>query len=160
MHQLRRSVSLQANPSFLNILDTIRPEEFEGESPEDETFDYTDEDPSHFSPHPTKFICKCCRQYLISKYALDDHIIRCFTVKIDQMRDIYAIDMKKLEEQIELLKNAHILEIREMEKRNDAYVEFLQKYYQDADKKWLTLYDTMFEQMKTIVIATSGETDL
>lgn len=174
IHRLRRSVSLQANPSFLNILDTINPDEVD-----DDEYDDGDDDPSNFSTEKTAFGCRCCRKWLISKYALDRHLARCFITKIEKINEIYENDLnnqfrymellkkqyqedmellkKQYQDDMELMKNRHLDEISSLNENYDAYIDFLQKNSKSTDQKWLALYETMFSEMKAIVMKDKDE---
>ena len=42
-----------------------------------------------------RFLCRACKKTLVSKYALDNHIVRCYEERIDK----YEIILKKTEEE-------------------------------------------------------------
>jgi flagellar motility protein MotE (MotC chaperone) len=151
IHQLRRSVSLQPNPSYLTILDTIKPEDFDEENIDTEEKIEKD-DPSHFSEQRTKFVCRCCRKSLISKYALENHMVRCFASKIERMNELILSERKDHQEEIKKIETHHRKMMEELEERHDAYIHFLQKGMEATDKKWIELYETMFQKMSSIVM--------
>jgi hypothetical protein len=154
MNRLRRSLSLQPqsiqsiqsihntnnNPentennkiSFLSILDTINVDE-----DDDEDEDGYDKK-TIFSETPTTFVCCCCDRFLNSKYFLDRHTIECFKETVETLN-------KKNKELEEIIKN------------NDIYIDSLLKNSEAMDKKWLNLYDTMYESMRDIVLLEAKE---
>lgn len=150
--KLRRSISLQSNPSYLTILDTIKPEDFEEDEEDEKNEKNKEEDPSSFSDQRTKFVCRCCRKSLISKYALESHTVRCFSSKIDKLNEMVIEERKQHQQEIQLLTTRHLQEMKELEENHDVYIHFLQKGIEATDKKWIELYETMFQKMSLIVM--------
>jgi len=125
IHRLIRSVSLQANPSFLNILDTLNPDEI------DDEYDESDDDPTNFSSEKTGFGCRSCRRWLISQYALDRHIARCFINKIEKINEIYANDQNNQVKHMELLKKQYQDDMELLKKQYQDDIELLKKESKD-----------------------------
>lgn len=53
------------------------------------------------SDYRNRFLCKSCKKMLISKEALDNHIISCYESRIDKMRDDHLQEIKKIKDDYE-----------------------------------------------------------
>lgn len=80
-----------------------------------------------------RFLCKSCKKNLVSKEALDNHIINCYETRIEKLKEKYN-------EQIELLdkkynENCDILE--------EKYINYLDS----IENKYINLINYLYKQL-------------
>lgn len=83
-----------------------------------------------------KYLCRSCKKLLISKEALDSHIILCYESRLDKLRE----DNKKEIEKIKL----------EYDKKIDEIVDYMSKHIECIEKKHITLNSYLIKQIQTL----------
>jgi hypothetical protein len=149
MHKLRRAATM--HPNGLSFLDSIKNDE-KNIIDEDEDDKDEEDDKDHFISH-SKFVCKCCKRSLVSKYALENHMTKCFMIKIENLTKQNEL----LKEVLDDARLTHAQQLEDLEKSHEHTIQFMIKYIETSDKKLLNLCQSTFEYMK--VIATTDYTD-
>lgn len=154
VHKLRRAATMHPNANGLSLLDSIKNEIGDDNDAnndnEDNDNEYDREE--HFISH-SKYVCKCCKRSLVSKQALENHMTKCFTIKIDNLTK--QVDL--LKEVLDDERVTHSQQLEDLEKSHEHTIQFMIKYVEASDKKLLNLCQSSFEYMK--VIATSDYID-
>jgi len=86
-----------------------------------------------------RFLCKSCKKNLISKEALDNHIINCYETKIE-----------KYKQQIENLEKEYN---ENCDKMNDFFINHLNS----VEKKYIDLINHLSEQMVKMFLLSEGK---
>jgi hypothetical protein len=81
--------------------------------------------------------CKYCKKELLTQYALERHIVKCFEKEITRINEENYLLKKKIED---------------LEKEYDDDIARILKYVEYTDKKWLKLCHDNYEEMKRIVL--------
>lgn len=148
IHKLRRAATM--HPSGLSLLDSIKQDEIEEDKEEDE--DERNDKEEYFISH-SKHMCKCCKRSLISKQALENHMTKCFMIKVENLTK----QVELLKEVLEDARMTHSQQLEDLEKSHEHTIQFMIKYVEASDKKLMRLYQSSFEYMK--VIATTDYID-
>lgn len=160
IHKLRRAATM--HPSGISLLDSIKHDEIQddedGEDEDnkednDDNEDNEDNDSDEYFISNSKHMCKCCKRSLISKQALENHMTKCFMIKVDNLTK----QVELLKEVLDDARFTHAQQIEELEKSHEHTIQFMIKYVEASDKKLMKLYQSSFEYMK--VIATSDYID-
>jgi hypothetical protein len=81
-----------------------------------------------------RFLCKSCKKLLISKEALDSHIISCYESKIERITET----SKREKEDI----------IRDYEQKIDEIVDYMTKHLNKIEQKHINLNNHLLSQLK------------
>jgi hypothetical protein len=83
-----------------------------------------------------RFLCKSCKKMLISKEALDNHIVSCYESRIDKMRDEHLEEIKKI-------KNDYESKIEEL-------TEYMLNHVNLIEENHIKLNSYLIEQIKKL----------
>lgn len=83
-----------------------------------------------------RYLCRSCKKLLISKDALDTHIILCYESRLDKMRE----DHKKEIEKIKL----------EYEEKINEIIDYMSKHIDNLEQKHITLNNYLISQIKAL----------
>lgn len=150
INKLRRAATM--HPTGLSLLDSIKQHEIDKEDEDSEDSEEKDDKDEYFISH-SKHMCKCCKRSLISKQALENHMTKCFMIKIENLTK----QVELLKEVLDDTRSTHAQQIEDLEKSHEHTIEFMIKYVEASDKKLMKLYQSSFEYMK--VIATTDYID-
>lgn len=154
IHKLRRAATM--HPSGISLLDSIKHDEIEDNDEDDDdkyNKDDNNNDNEEYFISNSKHMCKCCKRSLISKQALENHMTKCFMIKVDNLTK----QVELLKEVLDDARFTHAQQIEELEKSHEHTIQFMIKYVEASDKKLMKLCQSSFEYMK--VIATSDYID-
>lgn len=83
-----------------------------------------------------RFLCRSCKKLLISKEALDNHIILCYESRLESMREKNKQDTENLK--------------KEYEERIDEIIEYMSKHIEYIEKKHIDLNNYLINQIKIL----------
>lgn len=83
-----------------------------------------------------RFLCRSCKKLLISKEALDTHIIICYESKIEKMKEENKQEIEKIKE--------------EYEKKIDDIIEFMSNHTDSIEKKYISLTNYLISQINKL----------
>jgi gas vesicle protein len=105
-----------------------------------------------------RFLCKSCKKLLITKEALDNHIIICYESRLEKQRDEYKTEFDKIkkdyEETIEKINKEHEEKIdkikKDYEEKIDEIVEYMTNHINTIEHKHISLNNYLIEQVKKL----------
>ena len=83
-----------------------------------------------------RFLCRNCKKTLISKEALDNHIIGCYESKIEKILDLHKNEKEEL--------------IKQYEEKIDDTIEYFIKHVDIIEKKHLSINNYLLGQIKKL----------
>jgi DNA-directed RNA polymerase subunit M/transcription elongation factor TFIIS len=81
-----------------------------------------------------RFLCKSCKKMLITKEALDNHIINCYECKIEKIIESHKKEKEKL--------------INEYEQKIEEITDYMLKHVDAIEKKHINLNNELLCQLK------------
>jgi DNA-directed RNA polymerase subunit M/transcription elongation factor TFIIS len=84
-----------------------------------------------------RFLCKNCKKMLISKEALDNHIINCYESKIEKILEANKKEKEKI--------------IRDYEQKIEEITDYMLKHIDIIEQKHINLNNHLLSQLKKMV---------
>jgi hypothetical protein len=81
-----------------------------------------------------RFLCRSCKKTLISKEALDNHIISCYESKIEKILECHKKEKEEL--------------IKDYDQKIDDIMDYMLKHIDNIESKHISLNNSLVNQLK------------
>lgn len=85
-----------------------------------------------------RFLCKSCKKSLISKEALDNHIINCYETRIEKLKENYI-------EQINIIS-------KEYDEKYDKLIENFENYMDLIENRYINIINNLKDNLIKMAI--------
>lgn len=83
-----------------------------------------------------RFLCKSCKKMMITKEALDTHIIICYESRLEKQREESKIEIEKIK--------------KEYEEKIDEIMDYMSNHINNIEHKHISLNNYLLEQIKKL----------